>query len=124
MLSRAVDCRQSCGHCQSIDAGPLCEDKWVGADINCLRAISECREGRCNLLGPPHLEHGDFDVENASRCLNLVYFSDGGGVADIGQYSQTMDTRYDFAQEFKPLRSEVRRLERQTRDVAAWSRQA
>src|SRR5262249_31062465 len=107
-----------------IDASPLCEDKWVGADINCLRAISECCEGRCNILGSPHLEHGDFDAENASRCLNLVDLRHGGGVADIGQYPQTMDTRDDFAQEFKPLGSEVRRLERQTRDVAAWSRQA
>ena len=64
------------------------------------------------------------DAENASRCLNLVDLRDGGGVADIGQDAQTMDTRDDFTQEFKPFGSEVSRLERQTRDVAAWSREA
>src|SRR5262245_13332328 len=124
MLSRAVDCRQSCGHCQSINASSLCEDKWVGADVNCLRATSERRESRRNILSPPHLQYGDIDAENASRCLNLVDLRDGGGVTDIGQDPQTMDTRDHFAQEFKPLGSEVGRLERQTRDVAAWSRQA
>ena len=35
-----------------------------------------------------------------------------------------LDTRDDFTQEFKPFGSEVSRLERQTRDVAAWSREA
>ena len=124
MLSRAIDRRQSCGKRQSINASPLREDKWVGADIDCLRGTSECREGRCNILGPPHLEHRNIDAENASRCLNLVDLRDGGGVADIGQDAQTMDTRDDFTQEFKPFGSEVSRLERQTRDVAAWSREA
>src|SRR5262245_36486391 len=120
MLSRAVDRWQSCGYCQSIDASPLCEDKWVGADVNCLRAISECREGRCNILSPPHLEHGDIDAENASRCLNLVDLRDGGGVADIGQDPK----RWIPGTTSRKSSSEVRRLERQTCNVAAWSRQA
>ena len=57
------------------------------------------------------------------RCLNLAHFQHGSGIAGIGHDRQSAQTRYNLAQQFESLAGKIGRLQRQSGDVAARSRQ-
>jgi hypothetical protein len=58
------------------------------------------------------------------RCLNLVHFEHGAGVANIANDRQAAEARDCFAQQFELLASSICQLGRQASDVAARLRQA
>ena len=93
-------------------------DRWLGG-------IDRREEQPHHEPQLPEREPGDEDPAGDQGRDRDAFgsFGHGGGIASIGQDRQMTDTGDKLAQEFKPLGSKIRRLKRQTSDVAAWSRE-
>src|SRR5262249_60839334 len=89
----------------------------------CIRLWLEHLEGGSNILCSPDFEWRDLDAERASHGLNLAHLQHGLGKANVSHDCQPAEMGDNFAQEFEALGSSIGRLDRQSSDVAAWSRQ-
>ena len=86
-------------------------------------ALSASKAGPIS-SGSPDFQRGDIEAERASRGLSLTHFQHGGGIADIDQDRQPVETGDNLAQKFEALASKFSCLVGQAGDIAAWPRQA
>src|SRR5262249_11214725 len=78
-------------------------------------------EGGRNILCPPDFKRREFDPERASAGLNLGQLQHSLGKANINDDCQPAETGDNFVQELEPLAGQIRRLERESSDVASRS---
>jgi hypothetical protein len=67
-------------------------------------------------------QRGDIESERAGRGLNFAQLQRGGGIADIDQNRQPVQTGDNLAQEFEALSAEIGSLGGEAGNVAPWSR--
>src|SRR5216683_2688570 len=88
-----------------------------------MRATFKRLECRRDVLSAPDFQGNNFEVERAGRLLKLMHLQHCTGAADIGHDRQTVETWENFAQNFEPFGSKVRREGRQAGDVGARPRE-
>src|SRR5262249_27850564 len=76
-----------------------------------------------NVLRSPDFQRGDIESERAGRGLSLVPFQYGGGIADIDQDRQAVQTGDNLAQDFEALAGKFSCLVGQAGEIAARARQ-
>src|ERR1700676_69905 len=92
-------------------------------DVDCVRAIPERLERRCDIVTSPDFECSHLISESSGRRLSVAHFQHHGVIPNICQDCQSAKAGYDLAQNFDPLSSKVSGLVRQAGDVASRSRQ-
>src|SRR5712671_184892 len=103
VLPGRINCRQSRALCQSVDMKPMRDHQRIGNDTQRLCSALEPFEGGRNIIRSPDFRSDNFEAESAGRCLNLAYFQDRGGIAEVGHDRQSAQTRDNLAQEFESL---------------------
>ena len=117
------DRRQSRAERKRDDASAVGVNECIAHNVKCVRLCLERLEGGSNILCSPDFEWRDFDAERASRGLNLAHLQHGLGIANIDHDCQPAEPGDNLTQEFEPLAGKIGRLDRQSSDVAARSRQ-
>ena len=104
--------RQSHTKREGVYSNPVGAYERVGNDVECIRAALKRLEGGRDILRSPDFECGDLKAERAGRrCLNLVHFKHGGGIAHIGHNGQPAQAGESFAQKLKALARKISPLE-------------
>ena len=122
-IAGTEDRRQSRAERKRDDARAVGGNERIDHNIKCVRLALERLEGGRDILRSPDFECGDFEAERAGRGLDLAHLQHGCGIADIGHDRQPAEAGDNLAQEFEPLAGKIGRLDRQSGDVAARSRQ-
>ena len=105
------------------DARAVGDNECIAHDVKCVRLGLERLEGGSDILRSPDFEWRDFEAERASRGLNLAHLQHGLGIANICHDCQPAEPGDNLAQKFESLAGKIGRLDRQSSDVAARSRQ-
>src|SRR5258708_15418993 len=101
------------------DARAVGNDELVDHDIKRVRLTLDRLEGWNDILCPPDFERRDFEAERASRCMGLAHLQHGLVIANIKDNCQPAELGENLTQELYSLACKIRRLQRQSRDVAA-----
>ena len=100
---------------------PSCSE-CIHHDVKCVGLVFECLEGRCNILRSADFKDGDFQAKRAGSGLKFVNLKRRVGKAGISDDCQSAEAGDNLTQEFESLAGNIGLLERQARDIAAWSR--
>src|SRR5262245_14476447 len=117
------DCRQSRAEGKRQDTSTVGVNECISRNVKCIRCRLEPLECRCDILRSPDSEWCDFDAERAGHRLNLTHLEHGFGKASISYDRQPAEPGQNLTQELEALAGKIGRLDRQSSDVAAWSRQ-
>src|SRR5262245_12574410 len=117
------DRRQSRAERKRHDASTVGVNEGITHNVKCVRLCLERLERSCNILGSPDFEWRDFDAHPASHGLNLAHLQYALGKANISHDRQPAEPGENLTQKFETLAGKIDRQDRQSSDVAAWSRQ-
>src|SRR6202011_3852147 len=104
-LPEGVHGRQSSVERKGIDAVAVDDHQRVDHDVDCVRAIPERLERRCDILTSPDFECSHLISEGSGCRLSVAHFQYHGVISNICRDCQSAKAGYDLAQNFDPLSS-------------------
>src|SRR6476646_1340350 len=98
-----VHCGQSRRERETTDPNLVGSGERITNNINGLRAILECLEGRCDIRRLPDFQRDGLNAERAGCGLDLIQLPHPWWIVGIGHDRQSAKAGDDLTQEFEAL---------------------